>query len=51
MKWLKNALHKIVILKPILRILRIKNDSVVSKGVDIVEVIDKAVNEKSPEDK
>jgi len=39
-------LRKIVMLKPILKILGVKDKTVVSKGLDVVEVIEKTINEE-----
>lgn len=42
---LAKLLHKTVLLRPILWILGVKPKTAVSKGMDVLEVVDKMVNE------
>jgi len=42
----KKALHKAVLLRPILKILGVKDGSAVAKGAEVVVVVDKVLNEK-----
>ena len=42
--WWKRVLHTVVLLRPILKILGVKDKTVVSKGAAVADVVDKATD-------
>lgn len=42
---LRKTLHKIVLLRPLLKILGIKDGTVIAKGAEVAAVVDKALED------